>query len=1154
MILVAICTGLPLVCAYLIAPVMRTQSVDKLLVSYVNSLPYANAFFEFVKKKDSLSICFFVWMFTSTSIFFLRHKQLEKFDHFIFAKYNTDFLEQIKYVTGMFKWTGANDTSLLATYDEIIKWVKSSEVNGKWSFIKFDHNKIETPFSWSLLCGPSGVGKSQMSQEIGRVLGRRDKFGDRSEKLPFGRRIILLCRRMHCWIRRVTPWCILSSDDPWDVGIVKHMQQNALSQKIKEWRPRMPTFIIIDSPPIGLSKEIINTFYEVSESFRHPVRLLIVDQFIMPEIGINYSCGQWHQSSPVEATIEVHTINFFFSSVKQLHSIIRYGYFDIDRERRTPLIKRLSTVKSLFAEEDLMLLLRMTEGNPLLIALTFLILASNDVKSINNLSDDDYIGETLGNNKVKPSTDQEKIERFRRNVLKRNVIKIFENIISLEKEFANKSATTKPYPLVKSVACATIADGLKYSLSKELYTLDMASNNMRKIFAYAQDAVEKIQPINPSIIGEGFVLHFFYSILENDVEAQNKLLLQAIEVHPEASLRWLFRAGPLQRHIIKVVSSMQNHIIPEQSTLLFESSAYYCMYYNRDSIPTALRFIPLLGIDYISNWIDRFNAIQRANITASSTADTFCLFSLAVSLADRQFLQNNISAIEINESIVYLRRLIDREWSGVPEPAGSEDTIIEKIQALEKLCANNDEIQEIIALTWANFAKLWSCIPQLKTKTVDAIKTVHAIAKKHDNNTDIQRALAWVWVRAATVWYEIPAHIEKVFCALKQVKNIANKHSENEDIQRALVWAWYCSAQACSCMEKYRYKTFESLAPICNIAKKYSNNEDISHILAWTHKCIAYAWSRTPHNREKSFDSLEQVQDIAIRYSDNENLQRALAWTWNSVAHSWSMIPTYREKTISALKPVQDIANKYANNEDLQRALACTWKDIAYSWSMMPTHREKTISALKPVQDIANKYANNEKIQEVLACTWKDIAYSWSMMPTHREKTISALKPVQDIANKYANNENIQEVLACTWKNIAYSWSMMPTHREKTISALKPVQDIANKYADNEDIQEALAWTWKSVAYSWDMMPTHKRQLVNALKQIQRIANQYSDNVNINLALVTTLSDINYFWSLELRHSEEIIKALEDVKSITSRYTGNPEFVEALTKILSFSS
>lgn len=153
-----------------------------------------------------------------------------------------------------------------------------------------DDNFID--FSWMVLVGLAGSGKTRMAVELLRDLAQCKKFEGIEALSRWEQKKILVGE----WIRRVTPGFKRLPDDPWDIGWIEppvsgeRLYENRLEiqanylEALRRWRPRRPTALLLDDPRSWDALHVLETLQSQHEYFIFPVRLLIVSQTLPTEL------------------------------------------------------------------------------------------------------------------------------------------------------------------------------------------------------------------------------------------------------------------------------------------------------------------------------------------------------------------------------------------------------------------------------------------------------------------------------------------------------------------------------------------------------------------------------------------------------------------------------------------------------------------------------------------------------------------------------------------------------------------------------------------------------------------------------------------------------------------------------------------------------
>lgn len=198
-----------------------------------------------------------------------------------------------------------------------LEWLPPLESNGAadrlqvwqamedWALLDADLS-VNSPqaFSWALLVGRPGAGKSRMAIEMARRLARHDvleKSGpqsvrDRSDKL------LLKIRSVFGRVRR-RPNLL---EHPWDIAVPGHRRNpksavlvqdaTGFADGFQSWTPRAPTLILFEDPRAEEAATLIRWLSKrcspVTErktgisAIPFPVRLLVVSQTLPADLGL----------------------------------------------------------------------------------------------------------------------------------------------------------------------------------------------------------------------------------------------------------------------------------------------------------------------------------------------------------------------------------------------------------------------------------------------------------------------------------------------------------------------------------------------------------------------------------------------------------------------------------------------------------------------------------------------------------------------------------------------------------------------------------------------------------------------------------------------------------------------------------------------------
>ena len=153
-----------------------------------------------------------------------------------------------------------------------------------------------TPFQWILFAGPAGTGKSRTALECGLSFAQEALFSETRRETRLA--------RLGAYLRLHLSWLQPRPHDPWDVGEIRegHTARNVreLSSALAKWQPRRPTILILDDPTEEWAAAAVHELYVTSDSYRFPVRLIVVNQTIPTRLGLVECGGRWVESQDSE--------------------------------------------------------------------------------------------------------------------------------------------------------------------------------------------------------------------------------------------------------------------------------------------------------------------------------------------------------------------------------------------------------------------------------------------------------------------------------------------------------------------------------------------------------------------------------------------------------------------------------------------------------------------------------------------------------------------------------------------------------------------------------------------------------------------------------------------------------------------------------------
>lgn len=206
---------------------------------------------------------------------FYKTPLINSLSHHFLSNFDSTTFNRLQKFTGILRWAGPQGEQKEA-WDKLKNWLVGG-AQGSWRSIT---PEVAKPFSWIVLCGPNGLGKTQLALELGKSISE----GRQKPEVPLGEEPTYwqnLKHRTHCWWRR-------GFDQPWDVGTLMGDSDKEWGL-LEKWQPRRPTLIILNDPPPAFVINYVQNLIRFRTTFRYPVRLLVIDQFeplISEEKGI----------------------------------------------------------------------------------------------------------------------------------------------------------------------------------------------------------------------------------------------------------------------------------------------------------------------------------------------------------------------------------------------------------------------------------------------------------------------------------------------------------------------------------------------------------------------------------------------------------------------------------------------------------------------------------------------------------------------------------------------------------------------------------------------------------------------------------------------------------------------------------------------------
>lgn len=416
------------------------------------------------------------------------------------------------------------DTPWHEAWDKLCELISRAETSAQLALRKTDRKA--SFFSWGILVGPSGSGKSRMAVEFARWLRRETLTDD-----PTKERTQQLSKFATWWSTQVRRKPC-GPNDPWDTAWLRpgeideqdlsdnndfhyfktHDQRADISttidiERLKKWQPRRSTFILLDDPFNKDSKKTIAAFSTSASSYKFPVVMLIVSPSVPDDLELSRddNTGRWKvkkianmRISPIDMGSEQH----------------------FSEKNIRVLAEKMLTIKERLASkimEDTESFRKKTAGLPFLVELGFSWLRSG--QSLENMNQNSLLAA--------------RITRIKEAVLQCGLTTKFLEIMTV----ATIVGSRKP---VRKEKISGVSDLTEIDETQKLYKL---FPHKKKILHYS------IPPIRPRIVGEAFVKNVltnkaFLEKTQHDLKIIAKNIIAAAwEINPEETLRFSRHVG-----------------------------------------------------------------------------------------------------------------------------------------------------------------------------------------------------------------------------------------------------------------------------------------------------------------------------------------------------------------------------------------------------------------------------------------------------------------------------------------------------------------------------------------------------------------------------------------------------------------------------------
>ncbi len=1037
----------------------------------------------------------------------------------LFPLFDDRTLKPIGRATGLLVWHLPADGPLRTAWDGLLAWAVDGLHDGRWrlAWVVSGQPKLQNSFRYALLLGANGVGKSQLTREVARHLGRRDRLGDAimvpsAEQASRGRE--RGSRRLGTWFRRVWLWASRAPGDPWDAGEIG-IRTGDWEKRLAEWLPSAPTLLILDDPGGRVAGKAIALLNERQGSFWYPVRLVIVDQFVPPGLKLHatYAGGGNDYLDEAERPIPIFVLGDLRWSGLAFRAAVSKGIWEREVETGRPIIRPTGALRSLWAEAELDELCTALDGNPFLLAEATHWLAKSERRTAAALLRIEHLDE-IERDIFGDKSGAALKALIAHRVLGERAGELLHNHLAYERQ-ANRTG----HPVIEAIASAAIAGGIPAAHAPTLRATNSTSE-MRLLLPLADAQLQVVPAPGAWPISEAYV---GFAIREFPELKLPDLILGAYRANPHGVLKALGRPGWLATEIAKTLDALPEQAAePTLALDLFAGAAIRATWISRQGVPAALRHLDALPVESLPEAFDRITSLGSAQ--AQSVPDLIVSLLLLLSLGARRFRAPVVADPVWERYLAVLERWLRRlppDLTYVPEsltlPMASSFhglcvafvETLEGLNRLSELAAVVEDFDHRIVRRLSSRLEL-----DLASLPDDQAAPSNAGTAEAAQIAKLLSGYRRLW-RIRSLYFRLDA--EKMREIEMLAADVAELPSDEKDDGPAEIPLRLLSlrivvmiARARSRLPEERGRTEAAAVLADAIAAPFTNNPEIQCQRAEAWNWVSDARSSIPEERLLAEAAARLVDAIAVPFPDDANIQRQRAEAWRNVTNARSETPEEWMRTEDAARLIDMIASPFADDADIQRQRAAAWGNVSYARTKVQETWMQVEVAARLVDEIASPFADYVEIQRSRALAWANVSYARSKMPGERRRTEAAARRVDVIAAPFRKYVAIQHERARAWRNVAYACSEIPVERSRAEVAARLVDVIAMPFADDAEIQFQRANAWKHVTYARSQVPEEREWTEAAARLVNAIAAPFPDDTGIRLALAEAWKHVTY--------------------------------------------
>ncbi|MBK7664243.1 MAG: hypothetical protein IPJ21_11990 [Sterolibacteriaceae bacterium] len=1001
--------------------------------------------------------------------------------------------------------------------EALLAWIRDGAGDGRWGGFWPRQPTSRNADNWqplklALLTGANGVGKSALVDALCRRLASVRLANSTNIDAERGIRSRLRERRATAgaWMRTVLPWLRRNESDPWDVGVLTPGDELQIAA-LRTWEPRRPTVFVIDEPDAGAS-QALKVLEGRRDAFWHPVRVLLIDQAFPPALDdyLPSPAAEKPPALPLE-----HSNDLDLGNLRLDEGAVRGMWRALCDEQRqlwaarttdspngAPDFGRIS--KKLWHSDEVKKVLRLSDGNPLPVALVLAELAGTTQTVFE-------VGLGAGAGPVSRAMETEAaLQSFEcldcSQLRHRMIAKRAADLVSTYEGILQRQALNVQHEVMLAIAAATVTGGL--ALPPEL-SARLPASALDNLFPTSDrsDSLKRvwIPPVRPMVIGRAFLDAWVGSRAAPEALAR-EVAAFAWQHNPEGALRGLHQG----QHLPDVIRQALARLAGEQAQSLPWAqgccAALLCNDANAAPFVAALGPLSLEQLQTLDRWLkDRLAPLypRRPDPLSALVAIAHVAARRAAKTA------GGLSQIDIAAEV----RLF-AHWSALAGDTATHrlprrHALAGALTALLKSLTEGGNIGETTRVELADEpliayremgreVNLAACRCLTRYARNVALALPDLTESAVDPNRYERLARAWRLASRAASQLGGERALTLTQSLAERVEAIATAHADfaaHAGLQQERAKAWRYAAYAASQLGGERALTLTQ-SPAERVEAIATAHADFAaHAGLQQERAIAWRYAvdvASELGRERALTLSQalakRVDAAASAHADfvtHAGLQQERAIAWRHAAFAACRLGGERALTLTRAlaERVEAIATARADfvaHAGLQEARAATWRHAAYAANQLGGERALTLTEalaerVEAIAAVQPDFAVHVGIQVQRATAWRFAVYVASHLGGERALELSQglAERVDAIVTAHPDfiaHSRLHNERAIAWRYATYAASTLSGERALTLSQVlaERVDAIANArsdFASHGGLQRERAFAWQHAAY-----------------------------------------------------------------------------------------